>query len=74
MAVLLVAVFPILLLISSPMAWGGVALGIVLLYHDNRRQAPAPRQLIRAQIRRLKPRTASVAKRGSGHLPGQQAA
>ena len=74
MAVLLVAVFPILLLISSPMAWGGVAVGVLLLYHDNRDQRMKPRRLVGAQVRRLKPRAGALAKRGSAHLSGHQAA
>ena len=74
MGVLLVAVFPIVLLISSPIAWGGVAVGILLLYHDNRRQDAVPRRPFRAQVRRLKPRAAALARRGRGHVPGQQAA
>jgi hypothetical protein len=74
MAVLLVAVFPIVLLISSPVAWGGVAVGILLLYRDNRRQDTAPWRSCGAQVCRLKPRAAGSARRGRGYGPGQQAA
>lgn len=45
MAVLLVAAFPILLLISSPVAWGGMAVGILLLYLDNCQHGLAMRRL-----------------------------
>jgi hypothetical protein len=65
MAVLLVAAFPILLLISSPLAWGGMAVGILLLYLDNSQQGLALRRLsvapgvfrrhVRGQIRRVRP-------------------
>lgn len=74
MAVLLVAVFPILLLINSPVALGGAAVGILLLYHDNRNQGLRPRRLVRAHVRRLKPRAAAVAQRDRRQLSGQQAA
>lgn len=36
MAVLLVAAFPLLLLIHGAFAWLGLTLGILLLYRDNR--------------------------------------
>ena len=74
MAVLLVAVFPILLLISSPIAWSGMAVGVLLLYHDNREQGLRPRRLVGAQVRRLKPRAAALAKRGTDNLSNHQAA
>jgi hypothetical protein len=77
MAVLLVATFPILLLISSPLAWGAMTVGIALLYLDNCHQGLALRSVssalvrrrVRGQIRRLKP---AVRKRDD-HLTGRQA-
>ena len=79
MAVLLVATFPILLLISSPLAWGAMTVGIALLYLDNCHQGLAlrsrsvssalVRRRVRGQIRRLKP---AVRKRDD-HLTGRQA-
>jgi hypothetical protein len=38
MAVVLVAIFPIVLLINSQVAWLGISLGILLLYRDLRRE------------------------------------
>jgi hypothetical protein len=55
MAVLLIAVFPILLMINSQMAWLGISVGILLLYRDSRREA-------RREARRQGP--ASVPPRG----------
>ena len=79
MAVLLVAAFPILLVISSPLAWGGMAVGILLLYLDNSQRGLALRRLsvspalvgrrVRGQIRRVRP---AVRKRDD-HLTGRQA-
>jgi hypothetical protein len=44
MAVLLVAIFPILLMINSQLAWLGLSVGISLLYYDSRQARPqAPR-------------------------------
>ena len=40
MAVLLVALFPILLMVNSLAAWLGISVGILLLYYDRRVQAP----------------------------------
>lgn len=39
MAVLLVAIFPIVLMINSQLAWLGLSVGISLLYYDSRQQA-----------------------------------
>ena len=41
MAVLLVALFPILLMVNSLAAWLGISVGILLLYYDSRAHAPA---------------------------------
>ena len=83
MAVLLVATFPILLLISSPLAWGGAAVGILLLYLDNRQHGLAMRHLsvspvsfrqrVRGRIRQLTPAVSPAPKGDDTALNGPHA-
>ena len=70
MAVLLVATFPILLLINGPVAWAALAVGSLLLYLDNRegQRTPAPHTTsARGMFRVVARNSASTAASSSPH-------
>lgn len=73
MAVVLVALFPIVLLINSQMAWLGIGVGILLLYRDLRQEARAQglRSRPSAAVRRGTPSTKTARGRRRPTMPAR---